>query len=171
MNPYVVGNWTVSELTTDTITTAKNVSVPDIDWAHDYVIQKDSNGTECILANVTGDTLVAPEVVRVVRNSIDDIYKNIKVDVPNTARLPARKGVRTLVELNRVYQATNSVSGEEYLIPVRGWTALEMPTASLITSDAVDDLLKREIGVLFDTGVTTPSLEVGIARGDLNPQS
>lgn len=170
-DPYTAGNWSVEVLTTDTKTTAKTVSVTDMDWANDFVVSKESNGSECVLTNVTGSALVSPEVVRFQRSNIDDIYKNIKVEVPNSARLPAKKGIRTYVELNLCLQATNSVSGEEYLIPFRGAMFLEMPTASLVTSDAVDYLLKRTISSLFKTGVVTDSLEVGLARGDLNPQT
>lgn len=170
-DPYTAGNWSVSVMTTDTKTTAKSVSVTDMDWANDFVVSKESNGTECVLTNVTGDALVSPEIVRFSRNNIDDIYKNIKVEVPNSARLPAKKGIRTYVELNFCLQATNSVSGEEFLIPFRGATFLEMPTANLVTSDAVEYLLKRTIAALFKTGVTSDTLEVGLARGDLNPQT
>lgn len=166
---YTTGNWNVTDMIIDTIQTPKNVSVPDVDWSNDFVVAKDPDGSECVLKNITGSGLVSPESVRFGRSAIADVYRG--TDIPSASRALAKDGVRTLAEVKLNLMATNTVSGDEIILPIKAWMCIDLPTAQPITGQAVDYALKRAVGILFKTGSVTNALELGLARGDLNPQS
>lgn len=164
---YTIGNWTVASLTTDTISTAKSLSLTDLDYTSDYSVSKDGT-EEAILTNITGASLVSPEALRFGKTPIVDVYSG--TDIPSISRLPAKGGVRTLCEVKFNLQAVNSVSGQEVLLPFKGWICLQLPTASVVTSAAVLYALKRTISSAFATGGVTEAMEVAIARGDYIPE-
>lgn len=163
---YTTGNWTVKSLTTDTISTTKNIAVTDLDYANDFAPSV-SAVSEATLKNTTGSSFASPEEVRYGKSTVANVYAG--TDVPTLNMFANKTGVRTLAEVKFNLQATNSVSGQEVLLPCRGWTCLVVPDASLITDDAVEYLLKRTIAVAFNTGATDESREAEIARGALLP--
>lgn len=163
---YTTGNWTVAPLTSDTISNPKSLSIPDLDYAVDYTTA--SRGTdEATLANVTAPGLQPAEVLRYGRSRVADVYNG--ASIPASQRCNVREGVRTLHEVRYNLKATNSVSGEELLLPMRGWICLQAPTVDFITSGALTDLVKRTIAAAFATGAVDGSLVTDVARGDLDP--
>lgn len=163
---YTSGNWTVASLTTDTVTAGKTLTIPDLSYAHDYAKTEDGT-SEAVLANITSSALGTMESIRYAKSDVKNIYSNSQVGASN--QMPVKTGIRTLVEANILIQSTNSVSGEEYLIPVRAWTCVQIPTASFISEDVLRYALSRAVGATFDTGVVTISREEAVARGSLLP--
>jgi hypothetical protein len=163
---YTVGNWTVSEQTTDTITTAKTPSIPDLSYAADYTVTK-KMPDEVQLANVTGSGLIPAETLRYGRTKIADVYAN--ANVPESQKCNVKGGIRTLAEVQYFLKATNTVSGEEVILPMRGWMCLQVPTVDFISSAALQTLLKRTIAASFGTGEAVGTQAVSVARGDLDP--
>lgn len=163
---YTVGDWTVVSQVTDSISTAKNFSIPDLDYGSDFSVS--SNGvSEAVLTNVTGASLQSPESIRYARTPIADVYTNS--DIPTSQRHAVKAGVRTLCEVKFNLLATNSTSGAEVFMPIKGWVCLQVPTANLITGTAVTYALQRAVASAFNTGVVTNTREVEVARGDLIP--
>jgi hypothetical protein len=163
---YVIGNWTVESLTADSISTPKSLSITDLSYATDYTATE-KGPNEVKLANTTGGSLVSPEQLRYARSRVSNIYAN--VDVPETMKCNVRTGVRTLHEVKYLMKATNSVSGQEILLPLRGWICLEVPTVDFITPAAIESLLKRTVATAFATGSVDGALVTDVARGDLDP--
>lgn len=163
---YTVGNWSVSSLTTDTIVATKNVALTDLDYVHDYA-ESGSSADEATMSNVTGSSFVTPEKLRYARSTVADIYAG--TDVPSLNRFAVKTGLRTLTEVRFNVQAVNSVSGEEVLLPMKGWICLQVPNASLVTDAAVLYLLKRTMSCAFNTGLVDAAREAEIARGALLP--
>lgn len=163
---YTIGNWSVSSLTTDTITTAKNLAVTDLDYVHDYA-ESGQTSEEATMSNVTGTSFITPEKLRYAKSSVADIY--VGTDVPTLNRFAAKSGIRTLAEVRLNIQAVNSVSGEEVLLPMKGWICLQLPNASIVTDAAIEYLLKRTVSCALDTGKVNAAREAEIARGALLP--
>jgi hypothetical protein len=166
MSLYTLGNWTVDQLTTDTISTAKSLSLVDLDYADDYT-PTETNPNEARLANTTGTGLNPVEYLRYGRQFVKDIYNMF--DVPQAARCNVADGVRTLHEVRYLLKATNSVSGDEILLPFRGWICLEAPTVDFVKPAAIELLLKRTVSAALATGSVDGTLATDVARGDLLP--
>lgn len=163
---YTAGNWTVVGLTTDTISTAKTLTIKDLDFVHDFVKIQDT-ADEAKLANVTSSALGVAETIRFAKSDVKNVYTNTTVGASN--QMPVKSGIRTLVEVSTLVQATNSVSGEEYQIPVRAWTCVQVPTASFISEKVLEYALGRAISALFNTGDTSIDRVEEVARGSLLP--
>lgn len=163
---YTSGHWTVTSLTTDTVTAGKTLTIPDLSYALDYAKTSDEP-TEATLANLTSVALGTMETLRYAKSDVKNVYANTQVGASN--QMPVKTGVRTLVEANVLIQAANSVSGEEFLIPVRAWTCVQIPTASFISDAVLGYAMGRALGAMFDTGVATTSREEAVARGSLLP--
>lgn len=164
---YTVGNWTVESLTTDSISTAKSLSIVDLDYASDFSVTK--RGTDITeIANLTSTGLQPAEHIRYGRSRVKDVYDTFS-DVPSIQRSNITEGAQTLVELRYLLKATNSVSGEEILLPMKGWLCLRVPVMDLVSTQALTDLLKRTISAAFATGSTDGSLITKVVRGDLDP--
>jgi hypothetical protein len=164
---YTVGNWTVAVQTVDTISSPKSLSIPDLDYPVDYTVT-DRNSGEVRLANVTGPGLTPVEQLRFGRTRVADVYSDAGI-IPAAMKCNVRDGVRTLCEVRYTLKATNSVNGEELLLPMKGWICLQVPTADFITSAALLDLLKRTIAAAFATGAVDATQITRIAQGDLDP--
>jgi hypothetical protein len=168
MGSYSIGNWTVASQVQDTISTPKSLPIPDLSYATDFTVTKRGNG-EVHLANTTGSGLEPVEYLRYGRSRIADVYATSGLDVPQSMKLKAREGIRDLHEIRYLLKATNSVSGEEVLIPIRGWVVLELPTADFVTPQAITDLLTRVVSATTATGSVDGTLVTNVARGDLDP--
>lgn len=163
---YTAGNWNVVDLVTDTISTAKTLTITDLDFVHDYVKTQDT-AEEAKLANITSNALGTAETIRYAKSDVKNVYTNTTVGSSN--QMPVKTGIRTLVEVSTLVQATNSVSGEEYLIPVRAWTCVQVPSASFISDDVLEYALGRAISAMFNTGEATINRVEEVARGSLLP--
>lgn len=165
---YTVGNWTVASLTTDTISSPKSLSVPDLSYASDFTVAAKTQ-TEQRLSNKTGSSLLPVETLRYGRRDVNNVY-NI-LPVPDAQQCNAKAGVLLTTEVRYLLKATNSVSGQEVLLPMRGWLNLTVPTVDLVTPAALQQLLMRTLATAFATGSSDGSLVTSVARGDLDPTS
>jgi hypothetical protein len=163
---YTVGNWSVDALTEDTITEPKSLSIVDLSYAADYTVAS-RLADEVSLANTTSGALTPPEHLRYGKQKISDVYSQF--DVQPSQRLNAREGERTMSEVKFLLKATNSVSGQEVLLPFRGWICLQAPTVDFVNATALNYLLKRTIAAAFATGSTDETLAMHMAQGDLDP--
>lgn len=163
---YTAGNWTVVDLVDDTIAAGKTLTIPDLDYAHDFVKVEDT-ATEAKLVNVTSSALGPVETIRYAKSDVKNVYTN--TDVGSSNQMPAKTGIRTLIEVSTLISATNSVSGEEYMVPVRAWTCVQVPTASFISNDVLRYVLGRAFGAMFDTSDATIARTEEVARGSLLP--
>lgn len=163
---YTVGNWTVESHEVDSISSTKNVVVPDLDYAHDYSVV-DGTSSEVNLLNTSGTALEPVEHMRFAREKVNDIYR--KLPTLKIAQLPSPVGIRLLQENIFILSADNSVSGEELSVPIRVWTCMETSTHNAITGQALEWALKRHQASLYATGTTDSTMLVRMARGDLNP--
>lgn len=167
MNNYVTGNWTVSDQYTDTIAVAKNISVPDLDFANDFQKVVDEPDV-ALVSNITGSDLSTHETIRFAKSSVTNIYQNIDV-VDSGSMAPVKRGVQVMAELTTVYHIANSVTGEEYDLPTKGRIVLRLPSMSCVTDALVTDLLNRTVSAAFNTGETSSARIVELARGALVP--
>lgn len=166
MTNYTIGDFTVSDLVTDTITVAKNISVPDLKYATDYTKVLDSS-EEAKIANTTGPDLLSHENIRFARSEVSNIYVGVNSD--SAMVLPQKKGVQVMCELSNTYRATNSVSGNEYDLPCKGRIVLRFPASTCVTEALVTDLLVRTIASAFGTGAVNADRIMDLAMGALLP--
>lgn len=167
MNNYTSGNWSVSDLTTDTVTTPKNISVPDLSYSVDYAKTMDEPD-EAKIANITSPDLAVHETIRFARSKVTNVYQNeTLVDASNVS--PNKTGVQVMVELSIIYRAVNSVTGEERDIPTKGRIVLRIPSVSYVTDAIILDLFQRTVSAATKTGATNQSRIVELVRGSLLP--
>lgn len=163
---YTKDNWTVSSLIDTSQIASKNIAIPDIDFATDYVKSSDEP-MEAIIANTTGAEIGSAESIRYGSSIVNNIYTAAGVDASQT---PAnKKGVQTLVEVSTTYRATNTVTGQEIEIPCKGRIVLRFPTNSCVTDALVTDLLTRTIAASFCKGSTGVERQLELARGSVLP--
>lgn len=163
---YTTGNWTVTSQQTDTIATAKTLSIPDMSYAANFAVTSDEPG-ECKLANITGSALLPVENLRYGRTVIANVYAN--TEVPASSQLEVKTGVRILVESAEQLHAVNSVSGKEVDVPVRAWLCVQVPTAGIVGDKAIEHAVGRCLGAMFSTGTVTTARLEACARGSVNP--
>jgi hypothetical protein len=163
---YTVGNWTVASHENDTISDAKQLAIPDLDYAHDYSVAKES-GNDTRIINTTGGTLEPVEKLRYAKERVADIYRTTETLKAN--QLPSSVGARVLAENTEIISASNSVSGAELEIPIRIWTCVESSTHNAVTGEALLWALKRHVAMLFATGNVTDAQLIKLFRGDLDP--
>lgn len=166
MNNYTIGDWTVSDMIADTITTRKNISVPDLDYAVDFKKVLDE-ATEGKVANITGPDLMSHEDVRFARSDVANVYSGVSMDT--ALMLPQKKGVQVMCELTNTYRAVNAKTGNEYDLPCKGRVVLRFPAFTCVTDDLIQDLLVRTISTAFGTGLTSASRITDMAMGSLLP--
>lgn len=166
MNDYTIGNWTVSALTTDTVSTAKTLSIPDLSYVADYARQKLDDESATII-NVTGTSVNSPESIRYACSSVNDVYSGLKTDKVN--KFESTKGMQVMAEIKSTYRGVNSVTGREIDIPITGRVVLRVPSFSCVTSALVQDALNRTVACSLNTGKTDASRMVELLRGSVLP--
>lgn len=163
---YTVGDWTVVSREVDTISTAKNLSIPDLDYPVDFSVSSETPG-KVELMNVSGTTLEPVERLKYARSVVPNVYHGL--DTLDASKIPSPKGVRPFVESLFLLSATNSATGADYVVPMRFQTSCETTTMNLMTSQALLWGLLRHFAAMFGTGSVDASLLVRLFRGDLDP--
>lgn len=164
--PYTTGDWTVSKQHIDTLTTKKNIAVPDLSYATDYIIVTDEPN-EAVIASKTGSDLVSHETIRFARSEVANVYQGVVTD--SAMMLPYKKGVQVMSEVQTSYKAVNGTSKAEYDIPLKGRIVLRLPTFSAVTDEMVTDFIIRVIASVFSTSKTDVSRITELVRGKLKP--
>jgi hypothetical protein len=163
---YTVGDWTVVSREVDTISTAKNISVPDLDYPVDFSVSSDVPG-KVELMNVSGTSLEPVERLKYARSVVPNIYHGL--DTLDAEKLAAVKGVRPFIESLFLLSASNSVTGQTVVVPQRWQTSVETTTMNLMTAQALLWGMLRHFSALMGTGSVDASLLVRLFRGDLDP--
>lgn len=170
----VIGNWTIDPMYSDTISTPKTLSIPDLSYATDFSERTkmkgrtpSANADEKYFINNTGAAITAPEQTVYGRQPIANVYSNLDIDA--SAQLPQKGGHRIYCTDYILFQAVNSVSGQEAIVPFRGTISLDCPDASLVTQAMVEESLKRLMSHMFGTNQTNGDMAAKMLRGDLDP--
>lgn len=164
--PYTVGNWSVSKLTTDSITTQKTLSITDLNYKVDFAKSEDEPA-EAVVKNTTSTAMASPEQIRYGRKDVANVYAGTQI---KTVNQPADKtGVQAMVELKFNLRAVNSVSAAEVDLPFTVRTVVIVPSATSVTDEAVEYAIKRGIAALLNTGKVDGLRIKEIIRGSLLP--
>lgn len=163
---YTTGDFTVTSLVTDTDAVGKAITVPNLTYSSNYVVIEDVP-EEGMLANITSTALDTMETLRYGKTAVKNVYASSSIGAAN--QIPVKTGVRTLTEANFTIQVTNSVSGDVFLVPIRAWACLQIPTASFISSNVVEYAMGRLFGAMLNHGSTNNSRQVELVRGALIP--
>lgn len=164
--PYTAGDWTVSKQYVDSVAATKNIAIPDLSFASDYVIVSDEPN-EVVIANKTGADLISHETIRFARSEVANIYQGVQTD--SALVLPYKKGVQVMAEIQTSYKAVNGTSKAEYDVPVKGRIVLRVPTFGAVTDDMVADLVVRTISAAYATGSVNISRVTDLILGKLKP--
>jgi hypothetical protein len=159
---------------TDTISEPKTLSIPDLDYAHDFSERTKmkgrtpgANADEKYFVNNTGTSITAPEQVVYGRQPLANIYSNLEIDL--TEQLAQKGGHRVYATVYTLWHATNTVSGAEAVVPFRMTLSFDNPDASLVTQQIVEEVFKRGVSHLFATGEVSGNMLAKMLRGDLDP--
>jgi hypothetical protein len=170
MGTHTRGNWTIELQVTDSVSTPKNLSIPDLSYASDYTAggRGSLNGDNTVvLQNISGDDLIPQEVYEYALSRAANVYAG--TTIPSAQQAPVKSGRKLAVKATMSYHATNSVSGEEIFLPFEFWTVVKVPDMNLVSVDIVDEALRRHLAQFFGTGSTDGSLLARMLRGDLDP--
>jgi hypothetical protein len=165
---YTVGNWTIDQQVTDTISTPKTLSIPDLDYVNDFTVVKKPLVGDVRLANTTAVALQSQEHLEYGVSPVANVY--LQTDIAGAEQHPVKTGKKAVIKSSPIYQATNSVSGETLMLPLEIWTVMKVPECNLVTSQMVLDAVLRHISALFPTGAVDGSLITSVLRGDVNPR-
>jgi hypothetical protein len=163
---YTVGDWTVTSREVDTISNPKTMSVPDLDYERDFSVSSQTPG-KVELMNVSGTTLEPVERLKYARSVVPNVYHGL--DTLDAMKLPSTSGARPFVESLFLFDASNSATGAQFVVPQRWQTSCESTTMNVITAEALIWGLRRHISALLGTGSVDASLLVRLFRGDLDP--
>lgn len=167
---YTVGNWTIDLPVTDTISTPKNLPVPDLSYSADF----SAGGTPSVQAdqvqtiiNTTGAQLLTAETIEYALSKLSNVYGGS--GIPASLQADIKSGRKIVVKSRENLHAVNSVSGEEIIFPLDTWTVVRVPDLNLLTPTIVVDMVKRHVAAMLPTGAVTGGLLAELCRGDLNP--
>lgn len=166
MTNYTLGNWTVSDDYSDTVTATKSLAIPDLDFKHDFS-KKEDEPTSASIVNTTSAGLNPSETVKFGYSTVANIYTNTDVDA--AAYAPSKRGVQVMAEISENYKAVNSVTGDEVILPCKGRVVLRFPSMSCVNETLIKDLLYRSISASLSTGSTDATRIIELAKGSLLP--
>jgi hypothetical protein len=176
MATYTTGNWTIEELYVDSISTPKTMSLPDLDWAHDWHQASKptgrsvaSNAAEAYFGDSTGPTVDDVEHLTVSHRPVKNVYDDLPIPIDVSNQYAQKTGRAVYRSFTTIYKATNSVSGQEVYIPLRSSRTYTIPAMPLVTPDLVTSFLKRSISSELATGSTDGTLLLAELRRDLDP--
>lgn len=172
----VIGNWSVDPMYSDSISTPKTVTLVDIDYSDDISEAVspserivDKGAKELYYTSNTGTNLVTfPESVYYGKKDVKNVYST-EDKVGTFYQLPQKGGTRVYCTLHSKWMATNSVNGEEKIVPLSGTISIQVPNAAVVNTAMVEAFMKRLMAYMFGTGQTDGSMAARMLRGDLDP--
>lgn len=165
------GNWSVVPNYTDTITSTKNLPLPDLDYAVDYSVRNQKNG-ETVIINKTGASVAPIEMIRYAQSRVANVYESGLIrdlNIAPSAQSNCAEGIKVYSEIATTFKATNTVSGEEITLPFRVSVAAVTPSTDIVPSAAYVQAVIRGLSTMFGTGEVDGTLAKSLARGDTNP--
>lgn len=154
---------------TDSITTPKNISIPDLDYATDFAVTKDS-ASEVILTNTTSP-IDQPETIRFGYQNVGNVYTGTGIDPSFMAT--TKRGVSLVAQVNDILRvstdSTNECCGSTYDLPLSAHVVIKVPLNQNVTADIALTLAKRAFATLFGTGEVTSDKLNQMLRDSLKP--
>lgn len=154
---------------TDSISTAKTLSVPDLDYAKDFAVTRDTPD-EVIITNTTSP-IDQPETFRFGYNQIADVYKNTGID-PSVAAV-SKRGASIVVQLNDILRVScnseTTCNPVQFDLPISTHVVIKVPVNQYINADLVKQLVLRNVAALFNTGSVTADRIDALLRHALQP--
>lgn len=155
---------------TDSITTPKELSIPDLDYAKDFAVVTDEPGS-LVLTNITSP-IDQPEKIRWGYQNINNVYANSGIDPAYYA--PSKRGISIVSQVSEVWKVgeTTDTCGcpLPVYLPVEGHVVFKVPTHSAITENMVEAFLRRVMDTLYATGSVSPERIGKLMRGSLRPE-
>lgn len=151
---------------TDTTTTPKSLSRPDLSYAVDFRV-KSNEPSEAIIVNLTSpnDRL---ETIRFGYTEIKDVYKNTAIDASVMA--PSKKGIQVLAQVNETFSLSDATDATYRVdLPVSAHVIVKIPACEYITPAMVETLVARCVASLYDTGSTGSTKLSQLLKGSLVP--
>lgn len=148
---------------------AATLSVPIIKWADEYRPVSDKAGDVEITSVVT--PLDAPSSFHFAATQVANVYSGISPAVPANYRSPSAGGVKLLIQNTETWSITDSADPSYQVnLPVEAHLVVKVPQNSMITATAVEGLIKRTLGGLYDGNAEATRLE-SLLRKALMPSS
>lgn len=154
---------------TDTITTTKNVAIPDLDYAVDFRVSTDVPG-EVILTNVTSP-LDRGETIRFALTNVKDIYTNSGVDPAYQAA--SHQGVSLVCQVIDTWRYADAAAPTAQAIdlPISAHLVIKAPKTSFLAASDYLSIAQRMFSLLFGTGVVTSDRLMMLLKGALDPNA
>lgn len=154
---------------TDTITTPKNVAIPDLDYANDFHVSRDVPG-EVVMTNTTSP-LDREESIRFSITNVKDIYTGTSVDPAYFA--PSHQGISLVIQVNDTWRYEDAVdpTAQAIDLPITSHIVIKAPKTSYIDADNYLSIVKRAVSLAFDTGSVTSNRLMMLLKGALNPNN
>lgn len=154
---------------TDSITTAKTLSVPDLSYAADFAVTRDTPD-EVVITNTTSP-IDQPETIRFGYNQVADVYRGTGID-PSVASV-SKRGASIVVQLNDILRVAcdseTNCSPVQFDLPISTHIVMKVPINQYITADLVKQLVLRNVAALFSTGKTDSTRIDALLRHALTP--
>lgn len=154
---------------TDTITTPKNVAVPDLDFANDFRVTTDVPG-EVIMTNVTSP-LDRNETIRFALSNVKDIYTNSGVDAAYQAA--SHQGISLVVQVNDTWRYADAAdpTAQAVDLPITAHLVIKAPKTSFLSADNYLSIGQRAFSLMFGTGEVTSARLMMLLKGALDPNA
>lgn len=171
-----MANPTTSFGYTDSVSTEKNISVPDLSYSADFAEDdktakrsSSSASSELIITNLTSPT-DQPETIRWGYESIADIYRNTGID-PSFMSV-SKRGASLVGQVNdllRVTPADDSgcCSMQQIMLPIEAHWVLKFPISQYVTPEIALQVLERAFATAYATGKTDASKLGALMRRSL----
>lgn len=154
---------------TDSITTAKNVAIVDLDYAKDFAVTKDT-ADEVVITNTTSP-VDQPETIRFGYQTVGNVYANTGID-PSMMAI-TKQGISLVAQVNDILRVTNNdencCSPIVYDLPIQAHVVIKVPKNQFVTADVALTAAKRAFSALFATGQVTSARLNAMLRDALKP--
>lgn len=154
---------------TDSITTPKTVSIPDLKYSTDFKVSTDVPG-EVIMTNVTSP-LDRNETIRFALTNVKDIYSNTGVDPSCMAA--SHQGISLVAQVSDVWRYADAAVPTAAVVdlPISAHLVIKAPKSSFLAADDYLAIAQRAFALLFATGSVTSGRLMSLLKGALDPNS
>lgn len=154
---------------TDSVTTQKTLSIPDLSYAKDFAVTRDTPD-EVVITNTTSP-IDQPETIRFGYTTVADVYRNTGID-PSVAAV-SKRGASIVIQLNDILRVScgseTSCSPVQFDLPISTHIVVKVPINQYITADLVKQEVLRNVAALFGTGEVTSARIDSLLRHALQP--
>lgn len=143
-----------------------NVARPVLSTS-DYAVISDDASSECIMTNLDAP-VDQPETIRWANRPIKNVYSNAGIEPSHYSQ--TKTGISILAELRETAKITDS-SDPAYRVdyPVRVYTVIEAPNDGALTDEAISEVIKRHLSLLYTDATSTTSRISELRHGAMHP--